>query len=180
MARRSAGLILVLVAGFTAWWVWRHSYRPSANNVIEYRGQKIKLSKSYYDFSDYKNDPDNIHPSETVRVQGLVISAPITHSFSSRLDLFRATGEIQFPGYGASSGGSPQPDGTELLAITIEIPRADRDRYIVFRGRQDKYELIDDFVHANIPSPFGIREQDGVYVYYYTPGGKELFRRPRR
>jgi len=151
-----------------------------AADVITYRGQKIKLSKSYYDFSDYKNDPDNIHPSETGRVQELVMNAPIAHSFSSRLDLFRATGEIQFPGYGSGSGGSPQPDGSELLAVTIEIPRADRDRYIVFRGHQGKFELIDDFVNAEIPYPFGIREQDGAYVYYYTPGGKELFRRPRR
>jgi hypothetical protein len=174
------GLILVLIVGAAAWWVWRHSDLLGAANVIEYRGQKIKLSKSYYDFSDYKNDPDNIHPSETARVQGLVMSAPIAHSFSSWLDLFRATGDIQFPGYGAGSGGSPQPDGSELLAITIEIPRADKDRYIVFRGFQGHYELIDDFVNAQVPYPFGIREQDGAYVYYYTPELKELFRRPRR
>jgi len=36
----------------------------SSSNVIDYRGERIKLSKSYYDFDTYKNDPDNIDPSK--------------------------------------------------------------------------------------------------------------------
>jgi hypothetical protein len=48
-----------------------------ASSEIDYRGEKIKLSKPYRDYDEYKNDPDNIHPSETARVQGLVMSAPI-------------------------------------------------------------------------------------------------------
>ena len=31
---------------------------------MKYRGETIKLSKAYYDFDEYKNDPNNIHPSE--------------------------------------------------------------------------------------------------------------------
>lgn len=143
-----------------------------------YRGQKIRLSKAYKDFDSYKNDPENILPAETARVQRLVMAAPIARSFSSRLDVFRATGQIQFPGYGAGSGGGPQRDGSELIAVNIEIPRAGQDRYIVFRGRSGAYELVDDFVAAEIAQPFGLSEQNGEYIYY-TRDGKEAFRRAR-
>jgi hypothetical protein len=149
------------------------------SNVIVYRGEKIKLSKSYDDFSTYKNDPDNIDPSETARVQRMVIEAPIAHFFSNRLDVFRGTGEVQFPGYGAGSGVGRQADGSDLLAVVIEIPRADKDRYMVFRSRNNGYELVDDFVASEISYPFTIREQDGAYVYYGQQD-KEVFRRPVR
>jgi hypothetical protein len=65
-----------------------------------------------------------------------------------------------------------------LLAVTIEIPRANKDRYLVFRELYGRYELIDDFVRAEISYPFEIRESGGDYVYLQN--GKELFRRPRR
>ena len=154
------------------WWSTKHRA-----DVMPYRGEKIKLSKPYDDFDQYKNDPNNIHPSETMRVQKLVMTAPIAHSFTDRLDLFRATQAIAFPGYGSGSGGDPQPDGSELLAVTVEIPRADKDRFIVFRGRHGRYELIDDFVHDEISFPFGIREESKSYVFF-DRDGKELFRRP--
>lgn len=177
LARRWLALVVLLVAASLTWWYSRRSEPAIASNEIVYRGEKIKLSKSYDDFSTYKDDPDNIDPSETARVQTMVRVAPIAHSFSSRLDVFRSTGEIPFPGYGAGSGGGLQPDGSELLAVVIEIPRANQDRFIVFRGRNQRYELVDDFVHTEISYPFAIREQDGAYVYYGRQD-KEVFRRP--
>jgi len=77
---------------------------------------------------------------------------------------------------GSGSGGGIQPDGTELLAVVIEIPRADRDRYFLFRGYRGRHSLLDGFVHAEIQFPFGIREEDGSFVYY-DEKGKEIFRR---
>jgi len=172
---RFAIVILVLLALFAAW-----RFRSgAAEDEMAYRGEKIKLSKKYSDFSDYKNDPENIHPSETARVQKLLTEAPIARSFSSRLDVFRATGQIQFPGYGAGSGEGQRADGSPLLAVVIEVPRAGKDRYIVFQERQGAYELVDDFVAAEIGYPFRIREQAGAYVYY-TQGDKEVLRRPLR
>src|SRR6266704_3288121 len=44
---------------------------------VEYRGQRIQLSKAYADFDEYKNDPNNIAASETERAQQLVAGAPI-------------------------------------------------------------------------------------------------------
>lgn len=71
------------------------------DNVIEYRGQAIKLSRSYYDYDDYKNDPDNLDPGEIARVQKLLIEAPIVRSFASRAEMIGALSQIRFPGYGS-------------------------------------------------------------------------------
>jgi hypothetical protein len=166
-------LLIVAAVLLLGWAEWN---RLAGSDVMEYREETIRLSKRYTDCDEYKNDPNNIHPSENERVQRLVTEAPIAHSFRNRLALFRATGEIAFPGYGQASGGGVQPDGSELLAVVIEIPRAERDRYIVFRGRNEQYELIDDFVNQGIAYPFGIREEAGTYVYY-SGNGKEAFRR---
>jgi hypothetical protein len=166
-------LLMATAALLLAWAVWN---RVAGSDVMEYRGQKIKLSKRYTDFDEYKNDPGNIDPSENERVQRLVEEAPIAYFFGDRLELFRATGEIAFPGYGQGSGGGMQPDGSELLAVVTEIPRAEKDRYIVFKGCNEQYELIDDFVNQEIVYPFGIREENGSYVYY-SRGVVEAFRR---
>jgi hypothetical protein len=166
-------LLMAAAALLLAWAAWDS---VSGFDVMEYRGEKIKLSKHYTDFDAYKNAPHNIDPSENERVQRLVLRAPIARFFSNRPDLFRATGEIAFPGYGQGSGGGIQPDGSELLAVVTEIPRAEKDRYLVFRGRHNQYELIDDFVDREIVYPFGIREENGSYVYY-SRGVVEAFRR---
>jgi hypothetical protein len=163
---------IVVIAAF--WWVISNNRTDS----VQYRGETIKLSKSYTNFDQYKNDPNNIAPSETARVQTLVTTAPIAHSFRSQLDVFKATQDIVFPGYGSGvTGGGSGPDGIELFAVTVEIPRANKYRYFVFRGANGQYELLDDFVHDDTPYPFGIREEDGSYVFL-DRAGLELFRRP--
>ena len=164
---------IALIACAVFWW-WT---RQHCSDVMPYRGQSIKLSKPYADFDEYKNDPNNIHPSETARVQKLVIEAPIAHSFTSLLDAVRATQEIVFPGYGSGSFGGPlQPDGTGLFVILVEVPRAGKDRFFLFRGHNQRYVLIDDFLHDELPFPYGIREENGFYIFY-DQNGKELFRR---
>src|SRR5262245_46857241 len=59
--------LAIVVAGYCVWSAVRR--RPP--DYVEYRGEKIKLSKYYSDYDSYKNDPDNIAPSETTRVQQL-------------------------------------------------------------------------------------------------------------
>jgi len=162
---------LVLVTGCV-------SQRDVATNEIDYRGEKIKLTKSYSDFDDYKNDPENIDPAETARVQRLVMEAPIEREFNSLLDASKAVGEIAFPGYG--SGGfaqQPQPDGSILTGFSVEIPRAEKDRCFTFRGKNGKYRLIDDFVLSEAPYIWRVTEEDGTLVYS-TAEGKRVLTRP--
>jgi len=52
-------LAAALIAIAMLWTVGRR-HLPSD---IEYQGEKIKLTKYYLSFEDYKDDPDNIDPS---------------------------------------------------------------------------------------------------------------------
>jgi hypothetical protein len=163
--------VFVMVVGS-----WLRMERAAKQRFITYRGERIKLSRAYDDFETYKNDPGNIDLSETARVQQLVKAAPVAQSFPDRLSLFRGTQPIVFPGYGNGSGEGVAHDGNELLAVTIEIPRSNQDRYLLFTARQRQYQLLDDFVQAAATYPFGVREEHGFYIYQ-SAAGKELFRR---
>ena len=154
-------------------WKWNRS----GSQFIEYRGHNIRLSKVYYDFDTYKNDPSNIDPSETARVQKLVMEAPIAHSFPNRFSVFEGTTAIDFPGYGIGSGTGSESDGSELIAIGVEIPRAEKDRYFLFRAHDGRYELLDDFVEREIVEAYQIRHEGGYYIF--VPESRpEAFRRP--
>ena len=149
------------------------------SNAIDYRGERIKLTKSYTDYDAYKNDPQNIDPSETERVQRLVLSAPIARTFGSRIDASKAVGEIAFPGYG--SGGfveQPQADGSVLIGFSVEVPRAQKERYFVFQGRDGVYTLIDDFAYPDAGGLLHRVTRRGPELVFTSIDGKEVLVRP--
>lgn len=149
------------------------------SNKIEYRGEKIKLTKAYADYDAYKNDPDNIDPSETERVQRLVLGAPIAKTFRSRLEASKAIGQIAFPGYG--SGGfveQSQVDGSVLMGFSVEVPRASKERYFVFQGKDDVYTLIDEFVHPETGGLLRSVIRRGSDLVFTSIDGKEALVRP--
>ena len=154
------------------------SFARRPDNEIGYRGDRIKLSKSYSDFDDYKNDPQNIDPTETERVQRLVMQAPTEREFGSLLAASKAVGDIAFPGYGSSGfAQQPQPDGSVLMGFSVEIPRAEKDRCFTFRGGNGMYRLIDDFVAPETPSIGRVSEEKGTLVYS-TASGERIMSRP--
>jgi hypothetical protein len=149
------------------------------SNEIDYRGEKIKLTKAYADHDDYKNDPENIHPSETERVQRLVLGAPIARTFASRLEASKAVGQIAFPRYG--SGGfveQSQADGSVLMGFSVEVPRADKERYFVFQGKDGVYTLVDDFVHPDTGGLLHRVIRKGNDLVFTSIDGKEALVRP--
>jgi len=134
------------------------------DDTIQYRGQTIQLSKAYADFDEYKNDPDNIAASETERVKDLVASAPVAAEFPTREALVSGVMEIEFPGYGLTAFGEvPQGDGTVLSGFAIEIPRAERERILVFQLKNGRYRLVDDFVGPE--EVMEVRLQNGQIQY---------------
>jgi hypothetical protein len=168
-------LIAFVVIGAVVLWAGLRRVVPSS---IEYRGEKIKLTRFYLDYDEYKNDPDNIDPSETARVQRLVSEAPIAHSFRSRQQAVAAVFEIKFPGYGAGGFG----DGGKHDSITgfsVEVPRSNMDRYFVFRDNGGTYELIDDFVDSSMPGINHVEEQRGNLVYSMDGKDRKLVRPPQ-
>lgn len=173
MDKRWLILIVVVLAG-ALWWM---TTNRSRGDFVVYRGEKIKLSKQYSDFDQYKNDPNNIDSSETKRVQRLVMTAPIAHSFASWSKFFQAEQAVAFPGYGTSIFFGRKSDGNDLTLVTVEIPRADKDRFIVVQERNGRCEVLDDFVHDDIPALHGVRQEGESYIFF-DRSGKELFRRP--
>lgn len=146
---------------------------------IHYRGQAVRLSRPYESYEEYKDDPNNIAPEENARVEKLVADAPIQKRFSSRKAMIDAVFALTFPGYGlGTSGEAPQPDGSVLSMDFVEIPRADRDRYLVFRGRGESYTLIDDFITSAEPQIDRVRDQDGKLAYSDRSGKLILTRTP--
>jgi hypothetical protein len=149
------------------------------SNEIEYRGERIKLTKAYADYATYKNDPENIHPSETERVQRLVLGAPIARTFSSRVEAAKGIGQIAFPGY--ASGGfveQTQADGSVLMGFSVEVPRANKERYFVFRGKDGEYTLVDEFVHPDTAGLLGSVNRRGNDLVFTSIDGKEALVRP--
>jgi hypothetical protein len=164
--------LMILIAAA----VWAYGRFSSSISTIEYQGIEIKLSKDYSDYDDYKNDPDNIALSETARVQKLVMSAPISKKLTDRLSVFQATQKIAFPGYGSGSGVGTLDNGSEIVAVTIEVPRAERDRYLVFNNAGGTYILIDDFVDQPAHYPFTIRPKANGLLYFSRDGKMNIFR----
>ena len=71
--RRKVLYICLLGAGAILWSMIRPRMPSVPPDVIEYRGERFKLTKAYYDYDDYKEDPNNIDPSENARVERAVI-----------------------------------------------------------------------------------------------------------
>jgi hypothetical protein len=144
---------------------------------VEYRGEKVKLSKWYFDYDDYKNDPENIAAFERVRVQRLVATAPIERAFDSRMRMLTALSALRFPGYGSSQfGEKAQADGSLLAGFSVEIPTANQERVLVFRGRDGVYTLVDDFLAPADPVISSVRQETDQFVYG-TREGREVLRR---
>lgn len=164
-------LVIGALVCLAAAWVAVQRILPSS---IDYRGQKIRLTKLYLDYDDYKNDPANIDPSETERVQRLVSEAPMARSFSSRKEAVEAVFDVKFPGYGAGGFGGPIGEDGTLNGFSVEIPRADKNRYFIFRNIRGNYVLIDDFISSDDLGLQTVYEENGNLVYGTTSGEVKL------
>jgi hypothetical protein len=163
------GIFLCLAAAWTA-------VRRVLPSSIEYRGENIKLTKYYLDYDDYKNDPENIDPSETDRVQRLVSEAPIAHSFANRKDAVGAVFKVKFPGYGVGGFGAIKDGDGSLNGFSVEIPRAGKNRYFIFRNSHGNYALVDDFIDLDTLQIETVREEHGNLVYCTASGEPKLVR----
>lgn len=162
------------VAGLALLWLF---IRRDRGDTIQYRGERIRLSRRYDDFSTYKNDPNNIAASETARVQQLVRQAPIAGSFPDRIAFAQATTNIAFPGYGSGPlVDSPQSDGGVLVLTSIEIPRAEAQRYFTARISNGKYFLIDDFEAPEAARLERVEQLGDTLIYISDQGEKKLVR----
>ena len=94
--------------------------------------------------------------------------------------MIQATFDVVFPGYGTGGLGDGREEGEGALSgESIEIPRADKMRYIVFQHRAWKYVLVDDFVESDIPVLVWVHQEKDKLVYTSDNGQRKLTRLPR-
>jgi hypothetical protein len=145
--KNDINLVVILTAVVAVGCSGKSEVPENRDDEIEYRGEKIKLTKPYSDYDDYKNDPDNIDSSELPRVQRLVCEAPIAPSFVDRWQMLQAVSGVAFPGYGSwQFGDKTQADGSVISGHGIEVPHAGKARILVFRSSRKSFDLIDDFI----------------------------------
>jgi hypothetical protein len=171
MSKSMRTFIVVVILVLAGWWLRDH-FSPRGQNTMEYHGREIKLSKHYASYEDYKDDPGNIAQSENARVQKLVMEAPIGGAYAGRPEMTEAVFSLRFPGFGLGAFGGLAADGGQLSGFSVEIPRADKVRVLLFHEQGGKELLVDDFVAPAPPS--GVREENGSYLY----STKDTIRRP--
>ncbi len=165
-----------LVIAAAVGWLLLSWHPPEVReDEIEYQGQQFKLTRAYASYDDYKQDPNNIDPAENARVEQAVAGAKIGRTYRTADEVSAAVSDIQFPGYGLTSVGAPAPsDGTSLEGFAVEIPRANKDRVLVYRGGEDGYTLVDDFITASESGILQVREEAGRLIYYALDGRQFL------
>jgi len=147
---------------------------------IDYQGEKVKLSKYYLDYDSYKNDPENIDPSELGKIEKLIMELPVQTVFHDRESMIRAMFELKFPGYGLGCFGEKvQDDGNLFAGYSIEIPKANKERVIVYHKRNESYYLIDDFISPVVDyvDIMGIKKVNDDLIYC-TVSGETVVVRP--
>jgi len=168
--------VVVVIALVGVGWLFLRRLIPSH---VEYRGERIELSRLYLDYDVYKNDPENIAAAETERVIRLVSTTPIAREFESFEEVVHAVFELKFPGYGLMSFGETDQGGFTLVGFGVEVPRAGQNRILVFVGKDGRYTLEDDFVAATELFIEGVKTEAMEFVFY-DGRGKEVLRRASR
>ena len=146
---------------------------------IEHQGERFELTRAYGDYDDYKNDPNNLAAGQERRLEKAVVGVTLASNYSDAHAMSAAVSALKFPGYGLTQfGEKPQADGSTLAAYSVEVPRAKKNRYVVFRGRGGGYTLVDDFVEDADKLIFNVREEDGQLVYMTARSVTVLSRKP--
>lgn len=152
--KRFVVFLLVMLAGI--WAIGWGYTQMTGSDEIEYRGQKIKLTRKYTDYDAYKNDTDNVLASELPRVEKLIIEAPISKEFENWAAFSHEASDIAFPGYGSGAGPKVESAGRTFTISLIEIPTGhpeEKFRYFVLEKSPDGHlRLVDDFVAAGYPN----------------------------
>jgi hypothetical protein len=90
----------------------------------------------------------------------------------------RAMFNLKSPAAGLTAfGEKAQPDGSVLTGFSVEVPRSQKARLLVFRGRNGAYVLLDDFMAPGEPQVMQVVERDGSLIYS-TLEGQQVFVRP--
>ena len=86
MRRRLTAITFALVSAF---FVQACTAEPRTT-FVEYQGQRFSLAKAYDDFSDYKDDPQNLTPEQLKSAESLMLAAKFGPRFNDTNELIAA------------------------------------------------------------------------------------------
>jgi len=114
----------------------------SSFDSVAYRGETVHLSRSYSDFHEYRDDPNNLPENVHQRVAQLVREAPVASQYPTREAVFDALYGLMFPGYGYSAYALDRP----VALYSLEVPTTDEQRFLTFVQREGAWVRVDDFL----------------------------------
>jgi hypothetical protein len=142
-------------------------------NVVEYLGEEILLSRSYRDFDEYRDDPNNVALPERVRLAALMRRAqPAATSFRSFAELNAAFYALMFPGYGLSLGPLDGP----ICLVSVEIPYSNEEKVFALDKVEQGWVLADQFVSSTANGVIESARRTEVGILYTKESGETLHR----
>jgi hypothetical protein len=142
----------------------------TAFSTVTYRGEIIPLSRTYLDFHEYRDDPNNLPREVHQKVAQLVRAAPVASQYPSRKAASGSLSHLKFPGYGYSLLGLDKP----VALYSLEVPMAEEQRYLTFVERGGAWVLVDDFIWPNASGYIQWAEVQDERVRYYDEQKKML------
>jgi hypothetical protein len=160
-------LIIIIIAAAIVFYI-----AENYSTTVDYRGENFKMSKGYWSYEDYKDDPNNLNTNELERIEKVMIEASIGTNFNTREQFIQAVFSLKFPGYGLNQYGEKQQvDGSTLSMFSVEIPQIDKDRYFVARKSGGHLILVDDFVANSVSNVISSVKLEVTNLLYYDDKG---------
>jgi len=123
-------------------------------------------------------DTGGLEPPDRALGERDFFQMPVATTYPSGEQLTRAMFNLKSPAAGLTAfGEKAQPDGSVLTGFSVEVPRSQKARLLVFRGRNGAYVLLDDFMAPGEPQVMQVVERDGSLIYS-TLEGQQVFVRP--
>ncbi|MDB6064408.1 MAG: hypothetical protein JWR26_616 [Pedosphaera sp.] len=105
---------------------------------IEWRGQKFKLKKKYFDYEAYKDDSNQLATNEVVHVKTAMLAAEVPKIAVSWEELRKSLRQMRFPGFGSSYNGAVKDgQGNHYILYEYEIPQTQEQRTLLYQVGAD-------------------------------------------
>lgn len=137
------------------------------DSYMEYEGERFRTSKEYFDWDDFKEDPDNYLKSETPRMTDAVQRVDFAAFASDRETAMKQMFEKQFPGFGCGQLGTLNREQLDrCAAFFIEVPRTGKSRYAGYVNVEGQFILVSDFVAPQTPMIAMVSVSDGYLNFH--------------
>ncbi len=152
----------VIVASY-----WFYRTRLAVTH-IEYLGERFELPRAYPTYEAYRNDPNNLGPSNLARIQELVRTRSPGELFQDTEAFGRTAFALKVPGYGMAGLEVDSPEPKPIL-VAFEVPGTQSWRYLLASGPAGHVRVVDDFVYEG-PRITKVQVHGGIATYLTSQG----------